>query len=248
MADAPQHRDHRSRPARCGRAVIGLALGTSSLLANAAPVVLNFTGLGDQEAVASYYDGGLGGSGSGPGPSDGVTFESNAITAVSLAIGGSANIFNTPDGQNTAVFFLTGSGDVMNVPAGFSTGLSFFETGPTGGTVSVYSGLDGTGSLLATLSLPPTPPGATDGGVVSGVFSVWAPVGVTFSGSAESVNFSGSANAIGFTDITLGASAPVPEPGTWALMVTGLLGIVVAARKSVRQTAACPVNAALRDR
>jgi hypothetical protein len=39
-----------------------------ALAANAGVVTLTFNGLQDQEEVLNYYDGGLGGNGSGPGP------------------------------------------------------------------------------------------------------------------------------------------------------------------------------------
>ena len=55
----------------------------------------------------------------------------------------------------------------MDDPAGFTTGFSFnYSAYADAGAVTVWSGLDGTGTLLATLTLPTTPngidtPGAT---------------------------------------------------------------------------------------
>ena len=45
----------------------------------------------------------------------------------------------------------------MNVAGGFTTGFSFFYADQVGftGNVTVYSGANGTGSVLASLSLPP---------------------------------------------------------------------------------------------
>lgn len=113
----------------------------------------------------------------------------------------------------------------MNVAGGFTTGFSFYYADQVGftGTVNVYSGPSGTGTLLASLSLPSTPD----------PYNVFVPVGVTFSGTADSVIFSGAANFIGFDNITLGSGTPtVPEPYSLALLGTGLLGLgLVRARR-----------------
>lgn len=209
----------------------GLAalLGGASA-ASAAPIVLTFEGLGDQEAIDSYYAGGFGGNGSGPGPNYGITFGSDSLALIEGSAGGSGNFSNPPSGV-TVAFFLSGPGDVMDVPAGFDTGFSFYYADQVGftGNVSVYSGLDGTGTLLASLSLPSTPD----------PYNVWVPMGVAFSGTAESAIFSGSADYIGFDNITLGAATPggVPEPAAWTMMLLGV-GAVGASLRASRKTLA----------
>jgi hypothetical protein len=177
--------------------------------------------------VNNYYNGGLGGSGSGPGPNYGITFESNALAIISNQHGGSGNFAGNPSG-NTIVFFLTGTGDVMNVAGGFTTGFSFYYSAINDpGTVTVYSGANATGTVLATLNLPITPSQAGSATCQSDQFCPFTPFGVNFSGTAMSVDFSGTANQIGFDDITLGSSVPdsgnSPEPATYALMGGGLL-------------------------
>ncbi len=116
----------------------------------------------------------------------------------------------------------------MNVAAGFKTGFSFFYADQVGftGSVSVFSGLSGTGSLLASLSLPSTPD----------PYNVFVPVGVAFAGTALSVIFSGAANFIAFDNITLGASSPIqtPEPVSMALLGTGLVGLGMVHRRKRR--------------
>ncbi len=180
------------------------ALSVVAQQASASVITLTFEGLANGEPINNYYNGGFGGSGSGPGPNYGITFSSNSLAIISAAAGGSGNFTNAPSGH-TIAFFLSGPGDVMNVAAGFSTGFSFFYADQVGftGSVSVYSGLSGSGTLLATLTLPSTPD----------PYNVFVPIGVGFLGTAESVVFSGSANFIGFDNITLGSSSPtVPEP------------------------------------
>jgi len=116
-------------------------------------------------------------------------------------MGAGGDFANAPSGD-TIAFFLNGVGDVMNVAGGFNTGFSFFYSATTNpGTVTVWSGLDGTGTLLATLTLPPN-------GLCTPApnFCHWTAEGVTFAGTAESVNFSGTANEIGFDNVTLGSA------------------------------------------
>lgn len=113
----------------------------------------------------------------------------------------------------------------MNVEDGFDTGFSFFYAAVNfPGSVSVYDGLNGTGTLLATLNLPVTP---SDGGDPTGVFSPFVPIGVTFSGIARSVDFGGAVDQIGFDDVTIGsASAGVPEPTSAFLGTLSLLALL----------------------
>ena len=163
--------------------------------------VLTFEGLQNNEAIQSYYDGGLGGMGSGPGPNYGITFGGDSLALIDFDDGGSGNFGNEPSPSTTA-YFVSGPGDIMNVPAGFTTGFSFFYTSVSfDGTVTVYDGLNGTGNVLASLALPSLGVGPGD---PNGAFSNWAAVGVSFSGMAKSANFSGVADQIGFDDINAG--------------------------------------------
>jgi len=131
--------------------------------ARADVVVLTFEGLQNLEPILNYYNGGLGGFGSGPGPNYGIAFQSNSLAIISNAAGGTGNFSNNSSG-NTVAFFLSGVGDVMDVTAGFTTGFSFFYSAVGSGSVSVYSGLDGTGNLLQTLSLSDTGNNGPSGG------------------------------------------------------------------------------------
>ncbi len=205
--------------------------------AKAGTIVLTFEGLGNEEKVLNYYNGGLGGSGSGPGPNYGITFGPDSLSIISGAAGGSGNFSGAPT-MPTILFFLTGPGDIMNVPGGFTTGFSFFYSAINQpGVVTVWSGPDATGTMLASLDLAVTPSEPGTPGCPYGQFCPWFPIGVTFSGTAESVNFSGTANQIGFDNITLGSGTPVPgvpEPATLTLFGSGLLGLagVIRRRKS----------------
>jgi hypothetical protein len=191
------------------------ALGSVSSFASV--VTLTFEGLGDETSIGNYYDGGAGGN-------LGINFGPDSLALISVLNGGTGNFANAPSGD-TIAFFLGGPGDVMNVAAGFDTGFSFYYAAAFSGSVGVFSGLDGTGTQLATLSLPTT----------SNPYSVWVPIGVTFAGTAQSVVFSGSADFIGFDNITLGSETPgaaAPDGGSSALLLSvGLLGLAGFARR-----------------
>jgi hypothetical protein len=198
--------------------------------------VLNFDGIaGCEVSVDNYYNGGTAGDGSGPGPNLGIVFSSNAITLQDFFAGGGAcsNTGNMPSSP-MGVFFLSGSAATMDVAAGFTTGFSFFYTAQNvPGSISVWSGLDGTGVELASLTLPTNDSSCLN----TPTFCNWDPIGVTFSGTAESVNFGGSANQVVFDNITLNSSTPgggtTPEPVTLVQMGSGLIGLAGALRRKL---------------
>jgi hypothetical protein len=186
--------------------------------------LLSFQGLGDLQPVGDFYNG----SGLPNTPNYGVTFSSNFIGLRSYANGGNGNFAGTLTG--TPAIFINGTvgsavTGTMNSTPGFSNGLNFYYTaGFTGNqteTVTVWSGANGTGTVLATITL-----GNNNGSCTNPAYCVWSNVGINFSGTAHSVTFSGPADEIGFSDITLGSnSTAVPEPSTMYLLGFGIFGI-----------------------
>ena len=195
-------------------------LGLSVSLVEAGTISMGFVGLNNGTYVNNYYNGGFASDGAGPGPNYGVVF-SNANVLNEYA----NNEGLLVPGPNS-ITFLSGSGSIMNVASGFTTGFSFTYSAPFfTGDVYVYSGLNGTGTLLATLVLPATSNGSGTPGCMGHNYCPTYPEGVTFAGTAESVNFSGTADYIIYDNITLGSGTPItttPLPAALPLFATGL--------------------------
>ena len=227
--------------------------------AQAATIVLDFEGLQNLEPINDFYNGGTGGFGSTSGKNFGIRFSDNSLGIIDKDSGGTGNFGGEPS-PDTIAFFLTGDAAVMDVAGGFDTGFSFFYSAINRpGVINVYDEVGGKGNLLTSVDLPKTPfDGAPD---PTGQFSPFLPFGLSFEGTARSVDFGGTIDRIGFDNITLGSNTPgmeptpapnplppapiiegpdseaVPEPGSTAMLLVGMvgMGMAIARRHNIQQ-------------
>lgn len=195
-----------------------LTIGTKPVAAE--QVVLTFEGLKSGEAVNNYYAGGKGSQGTGPGPNYGITFTGPVVDGQNDAIAYIpakpfpndpspptvlllASEFSTiPPGQPISAY--------MNVSPGFSGFLGlYYAAVDTDASVQIYSGINGTGTLLASMKLPFT-------STTTGIFDP-NEIDVSFSGVARSAVFSGGNQQAAFDDIRL----TTPEPASPVLLLIG---------------------------
>ena len=213
--------------------------------ASAATIYLDFENIApypnnNNVQIGDFYNGGTASNGAS-GPNYGVQFTSSAIllclntegTSCSNTSRGGQGI---PSSQFGALYF-PDSSPAMNVAAGFDTGFSFVYSSPfdSGTSVSIFSGLGGGGSLLASALLPLTGNGACDNNISGGAdYCPFETYSLAFSGTARSVVFGGAVNRQVFDDFTFGSTVVggnVPEPATWALLILGMGAVGASMRK-----------------
>ena len=223
-------------------AVLAAMLVMTAMSAGAVVIDLTFEGINtyphsNNDQILEFYNGGFSSVGT-TGPNYGVSFPTNALNIClndlnTICSNTSRGGLGDPNSQLGALFFLSGSNTYVNVAAGFTTGFAFNYTAiGVGGTVNVWSGLNGTGSLLASLVLPVTTSGPCVG--YNAGFCPFFPVGVAFSGTAMSIDFGGVANQIVFDDVTFGSSqVGTPEPSSLLLLGSGVLGLAGVVRRKL---------------
>ena len=126
---------------------------------------------------------------------------------------------NAPSPQGVAYVQLDGvvnTAAYLNVASGLTDGLSFFYSGIDTATISAYSGLNGTGTLLGTITLSAT----------GGDFSTWQHAVLNFAGTAQSFDLSGTNGVAALDNIS-----SVPEPSTYALLLAAGGALAIARRR-----------------
>lgn len=210
----------------------------------AATVSINFENIATYGAnsgieVLNFYNGGTASNGQ-TGTNLGVSFASNALTLClntpgTHCSGSSRGGLGDPASAFTAMFFTSGTSTSLTDSAGFTSGISFFYVANENpGLVQIFDGVNGSGNLLASLALPTN--AVSCGAPFSALFCPFAFQSLTFSGTGRSVVFGGTANQLVIDDIVLGFS-PLPEPATWAMMLSGFGAVGAALRRRRRQNA-----------
>lgn len=198
-----------SRVAMLASAVFASTLATSAIAA-APQWTVDFEHQWDYTngGVASFYNGGAAEDGSTGGANVGVEF---------IGVSGLSNDADftyyaaAPSPQGVA--YVYGSSAFMNVAGGVDQGLSLFYASATDvqGAIKVYSGLNGTGTLLGSFDLSANS---------SAAYEHWSKFTLSFAGTAKSFDLSGSVNTVAFDDISA-----VPEPSTVVLMLAGVAAL-----------------------
>jgi len=232
--------------------VIGSSLPVAVVPANA--VTLVFNQLPNETAIENYFDGGTAGNGA-TGPGDGVVFSSNANEQKqgfngNAPAGGTGKFENNPSGLNGALYFpfSSSTASYLNVPGGFNSlsfGYSLLNNSSAyGDTVYIYSGLNGTGTELAMLSLTPnstsvacasSPSTSTSGPSAKDEFCTWSSVSANNFGTGESILF-GPTGTTPLQDIEFDDVQLAPLPTTLPLFAGGLGFVGYLSRRRRRET------------
>lgn len=179
--------------------------------ASAATINLDFNGVTSNASVNGFYNGGTDSAGAS-GTNYGVNF---AASVLDLSNDASFTYF-TGGPSNSAI--LVNPNDVrgvMNIAGGItgSLDLSYSSLGAT--TVSIFSGLNGTGTEQ-TFTL------ASNDDSCGGGACLWSSTALAFLGTAQSVEF-GSNNGLAlYTNIGV---TPVPLPAAGLLLLFGSAGL-----------------------
>lgn len=225
MANYTHKRDTIMHKLKVASALVAGLLSAAS--ASAANVNIDFSGTTSYASVADFYNGGTDSAGAS-GANLGASFTGSVISLANDGTGpGSSGQFFT--GAPTTNVIFANFGDVpavLNVANGFGQtfGLTYSSiSAPT--TVNIWSGLNATGTLLASFNLASN----SDNCAAGSPACVWTTVSQNFNGEAESVDFSSNASNALFTNVNF----VTPLPGSGLLLTFGLGGLAFLARRRV---------------
>jgi len=199
--------------------IAALAAGLlSAAPAFSATVTLGFEGAGDYSLIGEFYNGGTSETGA-TGTNYGISFGADALALANNADFTYYSNAPTPG----AVMAPVGASSALNVVSGFTGTASFFYSSTAATTVSIFSGLNGTGTNLGTFNLLAN---AQNG--CSDAFCHWDATSLSFAGVAQSIQFGSAAGLAGFDNVSI---APVPLPAAFWLLGSSLLGLGGIARR-----------------
>lgn len=200
-------------------------------------------GVGDQAFIDEFYNGGFDSQGNS-GPDHGLQFGG---TATGLNSGHFISFENEPS-PDTVMYYARNPGDatregfgLANFAQGFVNSISFFFSQKADkSTVQVFSGLNGSGTELESLTLMKNWQRGCDnggydiaalggGGSSGDTYCNWELASLTFDEVARSIVFSDAPGKVLFDNLSL---EPVPLPAAVWLFASGLLGFAAIRRRS----------------
>lgn len=191
------------------------ALAAAAGSALAAPTVIDFEGVNSFGSINDYYNGGTDAAGHS-GSNLGISFTPAAQGLSNDVLGPYYANAPTPG----TVMFATDDSAFLNASQGFSGYVSFHYASSIAApnAINIYSGLNGTGTVLGSFSLNAN----ASAGCSGAPFCNFEKTSVVFDGVGKSIGFGGNAGNVAFDNVVL---TPVPEPSTYALMAFGLVAV-----------------------
>jgi hypothetical protein len=177
----------------------------------AADVVIDFDAPTSFDSIGEYYNGAV--------EALGVSFGLDALALKNDDLGPYFSNAPSPAG----VMAVVGMDATMNFAMGFTGASFFYSTAEAPVIVGVYSGLDGTGTLLSGFAVVTN----AMNGCSDSPYCNWNFASTSFSGVAKSITF-GSAVGVGIDNLTISA---VPEPTQALMLALGLAAVLVGARR-----------------
>jgi hypothetical protein len=219
--------------------VLAIGVNLAASEAHASSVTLTFSTLPNEVTIGNYFNGGLSGyPNSGTGPNDGVVFSPTAEELKDTAgrTTGTGKFENNPSGLNGVLYFAFAAPTMPATPEFYLDDASGFNKvsfaysllnnlATYDGSVDLWSGLNGTGSLLSSTAIDAAGTTVSCTAAVHPVdeFCTWQSVTLDSPQLAKSITF-GTNTTAPFTEFDEVTLTTTPLPASWAMMLTGLAG------------------------